>query len=204
MSVKKISHHFDGLGIVPVKIEEVILKIQEFVPDDKIIVNGIDAPPKGTLGLNYANRFIGIEELTPGSAIMPITHHRIVYSTRMDGRLQRLVVCKELLHILDSNPARTTNKEKVLQLAEGLLASHNGNNQAENPLEHFADKIAIWLSLIVLFPYGFWEVCRRDYRAGKITLDQIADVLEIPSSYIAVTMDDKWDQMREGFLSFQN
>lgn len=204
MSVKKISHHFDGLGIVPVKIEEVILKVQEFVPDDKIFINGIDVPPKGTLGLNFAVRFIETEELTLGSAIMPITHHRIVYSTQIESRLQRLVVCKELLHILDSSPARTTNKEKVLILAEGLLASHDENNQAGNPLEYFADKIAIWLSLIVLFPYGYWEVCRRDYKAGKLTLDQIADVLEIPSSYIAVTMDDKWDQMREGFLAFQN
>ena len=197
MSARKVSQHFDGLGKVPVDVQDVLNWINAHLPDDVIKIHGIDVAPDQLRG-GIVSTTEKIEPL-PGSAIKPWREHRIAYSTQMSPEMQRLVVCKELLHVFEPPTVQTDDPEKVLALAQALRPEE-GAESGMGAAAATADNISQWNAITVLFPYGYWEVCVKAFKERTMTLEQIAETLEMPPSYVAVTLKDNWPKLRDLFL----
>jgi len=197
MSARKISQHFDGIGKVPVDIQDVLNWINAHLPDDVIRIHGIDVSPDMLRG-GIVSTHKHVEPL-PGSAIKPWREHLIAYSTQLTPEMQRLVVCKEILHVFEPATVQTNDSEKVLALAQALLPEE-GAEPGIGAAAALADNISKWNALTVLFPYGYWEVCAKAFNEGTMTLAEISDSLELPSSYVAVTLKGNWPKLREIFL----
>jgi hypothetical protein len=197
MSARKVSQHFDGVGKVPVDIKDVLKWINAHLMDEVINIHGIDISADSLNG--------GIVSQTmpqkphPNSAVRPWKQHTIAYRTQLSMEMQRLVVCKEVLHVFEPPSVRTNDQLKVLALAEALMVK-NGGEPGEGQAAALADNISKWNAVTVLFPFGYWEECFKAHKEGAMTLDEIADALEIPRSYVAVTMTDGWRAHREIFL----
>lgn len=198
MSVAKIARHFQGMGKVPVTIHDVLEQVRLMLPDEEIEVFGVNTDINELRGTHV--RF----KIPPpnGTALVSTKCSMVIYSKKLEPAWQRLVCCKELIHVLDADPVRTTSKEEVLHLVEKISSKMPINPNSPNSLIAFVDKIAEWQAVSILFPYGLWEQVYPEFKEGKVTVKQIAEWLEIPESYVHVTMTDLWKHMSDTFLSF--
>ena len=196
MSVSRLVRAFEGVGRVPVDLEEVVSKVRSFVPDERVTVLGVDIDPSKLRGL-----CLTVKEDDGSQVMMRIKHSRVLFSTRMPLCEQRLVCCKELMHVLDPDPIRTSSHNEILPLAERMAHGHTFSLQGPDDVKAFMDAIAKWQALALLFPFGFYEEIYPKYKAGLIKLQQVADDLQIPASYAHVVLSDEWEWMRTTFLA---
>jgi hypothetical protein len=82
MSVRRVSQHFDGVGKVPVDIQEVLNWINNHLPDDVIKIHGVDISPD-LLNGGIASTTTRAQKPHPDSAVMPWKEHIIAYSTQL-------------------------------------------------------------------------------------------------------------------------
>ena len=116
MSVSKIIRHFEGIAKIPVEVSAVHEQIKLRRPFEIIEIIGVDVPPTFVHGLIYKYKIPPIE----GSMLTDKDKTIIPYSTQAHAYMQRLVACKELLHVLDPDPVLTSNMKQVWVLAEHM------------------------------------------------------------------------------------
>jgi hypothetical protein len=111
----------------------------------------------------------------------------------MDKSWQRLVVCKELIHILDPDYALTNTRKDVANLIKRMALPIDlqalTNNQELN------DRFGQLQALAVLFPRAARNLLLEPYNAKKITSKEIAALAEIPVHYVAFLMSDEWEKI---------
>jgi hypothetical protein len=197
LSIGRVVRHFEGLGKVPVDIKDVLELVRAIEPDEKIRIRSVNVDPEKLRGNCYRYR------VADSGILVPLRKTLIVYSGRQDPYWQRLVCCKELVHIMDPDPLCTTTLEQVVHLAERLkkpapaTAPINANEVAA-----FFDLLARWHAMAILFPFGLWEELLPKYKAKKVDLATISKWLELPPDYVGVVLTDQWKTIREGVLAF--
>lgn len=134
-----------------------------------------------------------------GSAIMPGPVAMVIYSIQQPLEWQRLVCCKELIHVLDSSPVRTSRPEEV-QLLGQKLADKTRKFREANDLQWFFDDVAKFQALAILFPFSLREEVLGAYQAKKITDEMLAEATQIPVEYVETVMSDRWKLLRETIL----
>ncbi len=106
----------------------------------------------------------------------------ISYATDQSLCWQRLVCCKELVHLLDRPETHTATKEQIealtLHLSMGLEASIKHN-------EALTDHAGVFISLCVLAPLDAVNALRRPYEAGELNDYDIALFFRIPEFYVS-------------------
>jgi len=197
MSVSQIVRHFEGLGKVPVAIDDVLTQVQSFAGDERIRVRGVD---EDFSELKAAIVRFRVEDGT--SYMVPVMCSEIIYSTRMPLPWQRLACCKEMIHVIDPNPVCTSSKEEVLALAENMAKSIRPTVTSPNGLQTLTDQLAKWQAVAVLFPYGFWEELYPKYEKGIVSCGQISEWLQIPEEAVRATMSPTWGHLRQTILAF--
>ena len=166
MSVGRVVRHFQGVGRVPVSIGEVLDVIREIAPDEIIDIWGVDIDPRILRGNCYRYR----RSPLPGSFATETRHALITYSSRMPLGEQRLVCCKELVHILDPDPILTTTAIQVVSLADNLVNQSTAPIKNQDDVSAFLDRMARLQALAILFPYGLWEDIMPKYKSGKVSV----------------------------------
>jgi hypothetical protein len=196
MSIGHVVRHFEGIGKVPVDIKDVLALVREICPDEVIKVRGVDVDNKKIRGNCYRYK------IADGAILVPRPVSLVVYSTRDDEYCQRLVCCKELIHIVDPDPIVTSKKEEVIHLAERVTKPVKFGASGLNPndLQVFLDQLAKWEALAVLFPFGLWEEVMPKYKKGKVDLETISDWVEIPVEFVNTIMTDAWEKLRTGLI----
>lgn len=187
MSVSKLIQIFSTRTIVPVDIDAVVSEMKRLgVQDDIYYFHDLDLDTKTLSGQI-------LREEIPWGAGSTRFHTTITYA-KLGDEMERLVCCKELLHILDPDHAKTNTKERIenllgkLSLPSALVDPFN-TGVAEN-----VDRIAIAESLAILFPFAARERFLRQVDAGKTTIRQIADRMELPEPHAAFVMSEMWPQ----------
>lgn len=188
MSVSIVVQHFDKQGKVPVDLAEVLQIIKVLQPGLNVRVKGVDVPANRIKGNCYRYQIPDSKILVPRQCAL------IVYSTQMELCEQRLVCAKELLHLLDGDPIRTSTQEQVLQLANELAQKRPASVQS------YVDDLAKWQAVATLFPFTLWQQIMPRYKEDMAA--KIAEELQIPLSYVKAVMTPAWEEMRESILKY--
>jgi hypothetical protein len=184
-----IYQHFGKQTLLPVRLRE----IQQFILN-KGVVAQIERYPCET-----RNSLIGIfqkyYDIAPPYCERPLIV-RIGYSREASEGAQRLVQAKEMLHCLDPNEATSPTKDAVSRLVNDLLFEAA---EREIGLPAQVDHLNFLNALRVLMPIAALDVIRPAYKAGKVTVEQIAAEARLPAPFVAVTLTDEW-RIRHGAL----
>lgn len=191
MSVSGIVRHFEALGKIPVTIEDVLEQIKNQMPLEHIEIHGLDVPVSYLRGqyLRFLKPHDGL------GAMLPTYHSMVNYSTRQTPAEQRLVVCKELIHILDEKPVVTSTMEAVV--AQARQIAHRQMNPKQS-LQGFFDELAKYKALAILFPYGV----REELIKRGIENLRICELLQLPPLYVEMVMTEQWPHLRQTILAY--
>ena len=192
MSIGKVVRHFEGVGKVPVDIKDVLALAREICPDETIKIRGVKVDNKKLRGNCYRYKIADGQVLTPRPVSL------VVYSTLDHEYCQRLVCAKELVHVIEPDPIVTSKKQEVVHLAERITkpVRLGAGTMTPNDLQVFLDQLAKWQALAILFPFGLWEEAMPKYKDGKVTLETIADWVELPVEFVTTVMNDAWATLR--------
>jgi hypothetical protein len=113
--------------------------------------------------------------------------------------MERLVVCKELLHTLDPKKCRVSTAEKVYSLI-AKLALRGDLMDPFSDDDDQADRVAVLESLSILFPMAARNELLPFYKSEEITLAQISELAELPPSYVKVALSDTWPKIHDILL----
>lgn len=196
MSVSRLIRAVEGVGRVPVSLDDVVHRVRGLVPDERVSVIAVDIDPSLLRGLCVTLR----ED--DGAMLTRIKHSRILFSSQMSLPEQRLVCCKELIHVLDADPVRTSSHGQILPLAERMAHGHTNNLKGPDDVKAFVDAMAKWQALALLFPYGFYEQIYPHFKAGRVSNTAIASYVGLPQVYVDVVLTDTWDLIRTTVLAF--
>lgn len=126
----------------------------------------------------------------------------IYYAKQMSREWHRLVCCKELMHILDPDGHKATTPEQIHYNAERIgLPSELRDISADGRITN-SDRIAEFYALGILFPLAARDVLMNHYENGKISIDDIARLYDLPKRKAAIVMTPLWADIHSMLLEF--
>jgi hypothetical protein len=195
MSIGRVVRHFEAIGRVPVDIKDVLALVREIVPEQTIRMRGVNVDPGKLLGTCY--RYA----IDDSNILLPRQVAYVVYNKRVEVERQRLICCKELLHIIEPNPLWTSTKEQVVHLLERIRNEDNNPLSDPKALETFVDQIGRWHAMSVLFPFGLWEEVFPKV-PHELSAEKVADWVELPVDHVRAILQPEWKAVRESLLAF--
>ena len=182
----KLIDYFSEVVQLPVEISEIVNKISEMGIQDEIYLFEADTDPTRLRG--------GFNQFTyrPGVYAEPrfVTH--IVYSKNVDIPWQRAICAKELVHLFDSEVAKTDTETEVSQLLDRLVGPLSSEDYGLVDLQAAKDRLALYQSLPLLMPKAARDVARQALKDGTHTIDEIADWACMPRELVALVLSDEW------------
>lgn len=177
-----IYEHFGKQTRLPIRLRD----IQQFILD-KGSVARIER-----YACQTTNSLIGIFQSYYELAA-PYCEHplivRIGYSATASEGAQRLVQAKEMLHSLDPQAARSPTEAAVDKLIDDLLMEAA---EREIGLPAAVDHLNFLNALCVLMPLAALDVIRPAFKAGSVTVEQVAAEARLPAHFVRVTLTDEW------------
>lgn len=193
MSIAKIVRHFEGLGQAYVDLRDVVSEFRRMMPNDSLRVTAVDLPENIIRGVHYSYT----HHPDPASALIPQPVTQIIYSSQQPVCWQRLVVCKELIHVFDDTGIETDQPEEVKELVKQLTGELPTSVKSGN-LHWFFDNLAEYQAMAILFPFGLREAING--RGPNIDRDRLATELELPRRVVDMVLSDAWTSLRESIL----
>lgn len=190
----KIIENFSCFTILPVDIDDVRDFILNLGTVDRIIFHSVNSESAVLRGLLYHTKdkppYFQGERVTANIAYcvdLPIDH-------------QRIIACKELLHILDVGGQIAATRPSVSRLVtEIVLPQSLGNDWAKLQKVTASDKLGVLMALAVLLPRDAIAELRPFYEKGEIGIEEIATLAQLPEPYVAFAMTDEWFSFVEKF-----
>jgi hypothetical protein len=173
---------------LPVRIRDVKAFIIDRQVVSEIIRYKIDTDPSVLQGGFHLYR-----DLAPPYVEKPLIA-RIGYPRTASEPVQRLITVKEMLHVFDPQDATSPTKDDVEHLICDLLVEEA---EKEIGMAAAADHSKLLNALCILMPRDALDEIRPLYKAGKLSLEQIAEEAKIPKSYVAAALTDEWRKIAE-------
>jgi hypothetical protein len=98
------------------------------------------------------------------------------------------------LHILDPEENRVKNQEELRQQFEKIVLPTEFQDPIKDGVKVLSDRLATYLAVAVLFPWTTRQILMPAYTERKLTLEDIARIVDIPLRYVALVMDDRWEE----------
>lgn len=131
--------------------------------------------------------------MIPGGGYREPTYCADIFFDRDQTRdWQRLVCCKELLHLLDAEGNRVRTKEEIDHQIQRMVLPNEFQEMELDGSRVITDKIAIYFAVAVLFPFASREMLLPYYNDGRLTSEDIARMADIPERYALLVMSDTW------------
>jgi hypothetical protein len=112
------------------------------------------------------------------------------------NEMQRLVACKEVLHLFDPEHCQVKTPDDVKNLIEKIILPPELADATTEGDKVFTDRLAILQAVAVLFPISARNVLLSAYKTKdetkKLNIDQIAELAELPRNIVAMVMSDSW------------
>ena len=115
----------------------------------------------------------------------------ITYAQQMPHEWQRLVCCKELLHILDPVETRVSKPDEIEKLVEKIILPSDLQDPFSDGIHALTDRVAVIYAAAILLPFGARSIL-LPYVGKKLSLPKIAEIAEIPARYAYTVMSDGW------------
>ena len=115
-------------------------------------------------------------------------------SRNLDERWQRLVSCKEILHLLDPKNVQVHDEITYNRLIEKVILPANLQDPFTDGREVNSDRVAELQAAAILFPYKTRELLYGPYHRDKtVTIEDIVRIVDLPPRYVAYVMSDVWE-----------
>lgn len=188
MSVAELVNHFARTLEVPIEVSEVRdVMISVLHVQDEITFCKEDMNPEELRGAYY--QFTRRDRAYSD----PILCSIIVYCSKLALDWQRIICCKELVHVLDKNIERTNTKEEIEGLVTRLLGPLSTEDFGIMDIMASRDRLAIYIALGILFPKAARDSAKDAIARGVETIDTIAQTTVLPRALIRVALLDEWD-----------
>jgi hypothetical protein len=190
MNVRNLIEHYanDTQLHVPVrKIRDHI--IQKLDIKDRIQFVGVEIDVEVLRAFLHQYK----EKEINGSALRPMACADIYYDHRQPIDWQRLVCCKELLHLMDPAEYKTKTPEHVKKQIERIALPPGMEPIRTDGMRVWGDKLADLQAIALLFPMEARRVLMS--KVDQIGPENIARVAKLPEKYVRWVMSPQWDEM---------
>lgn len=185
---------FSEIGTLPVQVKDVEKAILSKRYKDEINYIGVDINSKILMGMNHT-----VEKTTTSAgAFSDPTYIYDIYTAKsLTVPETRLVQCKELIHIWDPGWCKTDKLDDYEKLVARIVLPPGLIDAVKvKGGEHDAtDRVAILQALAVLFPMKVRNLLMPKMTEGKLDLEEIAGMADLPASYVSVPMSPVWDHV---------
>ena len=195
MSVASLIEFFSTFRKLPVQIDDVRDQIVHLGIQDEIVFRPDPEMNQDILhGVFYRYRkYNGVYQLAKNCTL-------IVYNANLTQDWQRLVCCKELMHLCDPPTFRTDTPDHVVGLAKHLLEAQIHSIPRRTDLMALKDRLAVYEALAILLPEEARDELKPYYDRGQLTIDQIAQFACLPQEMVGLVMHDGWTDVLDEFL----
>jgi hypothetical protein len=195
MLVTKLIKEFSTRTVLPIDVNDVVKFFAENGVQDEIEFIGVDLDPDILLG--QAKRFVRRDKLYGD----PIFCTNVYYHRGASRDLQRIICCKELLHIPNPNWAMVKTKDEVYRQAEKIGLPPGLQDVWNDGAAVNLDRLAEFQAIAVLFPMAARNALVAPLRNGALTLDDIARIADIPKGYASVAMSAQWEDTYNAMMA---
>jgi hypothetical protein len=189
MFAYEIIKKFSVRTVLPVDVNDVLNYVITSGIQDEIEFIGVDLNPDVLLG--QFKRF----RRRDGVYSDPINCANIYYARSVTSDWKRFICCKELLHIADPQIAQASTPESVLRLAEKIGLPPGLQDAPNDGLQTNMDRLAEYMAVAILFPSAARSALIHSYNSGKLSLDDIARMADIPIRYAGFVMNEIWEKI---------
>jgi len=186
VSVDKLIMKFSTQEDVPVQVEDVVAQVKALGVTDEIRFFDVDADKNVLLG-----EIEQWQELAPPSEAAPRRFANINTPKTLTAREKRLIQCKELLHVLEPDHWRVNTHDHTVALIDTIVIPLAAQAPDEG-IQATSDRIALYQAVAILFPMAVRNLLLPSFKDGRVSLEQIADHVELPTLYVALVMSDHW------------
>lgn len=179
-----IHDHFSKATLLPVHVKDV----RDFILSKGVVKEIIQVPVDVDTSV-LTGGFYLFRDLAPPYAEDADLIAKIAYPRSAQPKVHRLVVVKEMLHILDPGPARAATKPDVSKLIGDLILDEA---REEVGLPAAYDHTQIIGALAILLPLAALDVLRPAFKRGEITDEAISDLAMVPLPYVKIALTDEW------------
>lgn len=186
-----IFNHFSCHTRLPVLLEHVVAHIVETGVVASVDIFAVDIDPA------YLQGFCWVFLDKPHNSI---NHHRrawIGYSDKLTREMARMVICKELLHLLDNHAETAQQREQVEELIEQIVLPPD--TAAALPVQ--SDKQGILLALAIMLPRDAIDELRPRVERGEVSVETISKHARIPERYVRVALTPLWQRVLDSFAA---
>lgn len=194
MNVKELIVKYSTLEVVPVEVESVEKDINASgIPD---IIKYWEAEINTDPLRGQINHWEYTESDGKKQRVADI-----YYGSELTRDWQRLVCCKELLHILDEERLRVVDNQHFEKLIEKIILPLELQDPIQDGTYVNNDRLAVYHAVAILFPLAVRNLLLPFYLEEKFTLDEIAKMVDLPVRYVSLVMSEFWSEIHEILIS---
>ncbi len=184
MSVSRILEEFSKFDSLPIEVSRVLDMIRELGVLDIIeFYQDLDLDTKVLGG------FLKRTEIVDGAGI---AFKSLITYGKLGHELERIVCCKELIHVLDPIRHRVSSPAQVKDLISKIALPADLVDPIVDGEHVWTDRIATLEAVAILFPLGARNVLYEKYMTERISLAWIAEQAELPVGMVKYAMNGDW------------
>lgn len=116
----------------------------------------------------------------------------IIYPGNAPVEWQRIICCKEMIHVCDGRAAQTNTEEEVDALVEKLLGPLSTEDFGFADLMASVDKIALYQAIAIMFPLAARAKALQSIEDGKADDVKIAQWMQLPLDVVRLVLGKEW------------
>lgn len=190
MSFSDLYSHFSKSSVLPISVDDIRNWIEKTQYCDEIELHLADIDPTILRGEICTFR----RQDAPYQTAKDVA--RIVIAKNQSLCWQRLVYCKEMIHLCDKDYFRT-NKESIEKLAENLLFPGGWETAGDEKIESTKDMLTIYQAVMLLAPEDTVDHFRPKFISGELSRLELANIYRIPEYYIDLLFAPEFGSMRD-------
>jgi hypothetical protein len=195
MSLQRVVEAFAGSIDLPIEIPEVRDEVIRLGFQDRIIFSGQDADPGKCRGVFY--------QFTTRNGVYadPVMQTLIVYNSRLTVPWQRMVCCKEMVHLMDRRVEQTRTSDEVQGLLDKLLGPFSTEDYGIADLMAAHDRLALYQALPILFPDASRADALAELAAHRKSKAEIVEWAALPPVLVEMVLDESWPALKNDLMN---
>jgi hypothetical protein len=195
MRVYDLIKAFENHDTFPIKVEDVARLLMESGIEEEISYIGVE------LDIGILRGFI-VQTTEPRGVYSSDGNggiSKIYYGFNQDFEWQRLVCCKETLHILDASWQKVATPDEVSGLVKKMALPPQFQivDGTEDEKKALFDRVGALQAVAILFPLAIRELLLPKYQEGVLTDDEIVRIVCLPQVYVRLVMSEFWPDIWE-------
>ncbi|MGH7020016.1 MAG: hypothetical protein ACREEY_09055 [Brevundimonas sp.] len=192
MSAYRLVQRFEDRASFPVKLNDVRDAVVAIGGVDDITFKAVDIEDNVLRGICHRWRPLARPYAEAQDCI------EILYAQSLEEEWRRLVVTKELVHVLDKDAHLTQSVEQFDELVRRMARPP----ELRDPMNwhETSDRVGLFQALGILFPWAARQQIKPKYDAGLISDEMIAHRAVIPTHFVSYLMSADWDADYQRFM----